>query len=147
MALVVVHPWDDLLESVVGSPPYAIAEAPSGDVILLDGTGTFDRVTKSADGGAPSSTGQAHTAGLALGPPQRQLGVSAWLVASSRCTIRRAPCQLLDRQLLSSATRDVRRRHSARDRSMRCSLDLVQPQCAGPSLQPGGAPALIAARN
>ncbi len=37
-------------ESEVGSPPYAIAEAPSGDVILLDGTGTFDRATKAAAG-------------------------------------------------------------------------------------------------
>ena len=45
------HVADDLLESEVGSPPYAIAEAPSGDVILLDGVGTFDRVTKAADGG------------------------------------------------------------------------------------------------
>jgi hypothetical protein len=45
------HVADDLLENEVGSPPYAIAEAPNGEEILLDGTGTFDPVTKAADGG------------------------------------------------------------------------------------------------
>jgi len=45
------HVADDLLENNVGSPPYAIAEAPNGEEILLDGVGTFDPVTKNADGG------------------------------------------------------------------------------------------------
>jgi len=45
------HVADDLLENEVASPPYAIAEAPNGEEIWLDGVGTFDPVSKAADGG------------------------------------------------------------------------------------------------
>jgi hypothetical protein len=45
------HVADDFLEAAVGSPPWAIAEAPSGDVIMLDGTGLLDVAAKTASGG------------------------------------------------------------------------------------------------
>lgn len=45
------HVADELLETNVGSPPFAIAEAANGHHILLDGTGTFDGAAKTADGG------------------------------------------------------------------------------------------------
>ena len=35
----------------MGSPPWAVAEAPSGDVIMLDGTGLLDAGAKTASGG------------------------------------------------------------------------------------------------
>ena len=44
------HVADDFLEQNVGSPPWAIAEAPNGDEILLDGTGVLDVGAKSASG-------------------------------------------------------------------------------------------------
>jgi len=45
------HVADDFLEEAVGSPEWAIAEAPSGDVIMLDGTGLLDAGAKTASGG------------------------------------------------------------------------------------------------
>lgn len=45
------HVADDFLEGAVGSPPWAIAEAPSGDVIMLDGSGLLDAGDKTASGG------------------------------------------------------------------------------------------------
>jgi len=45
------HVADDFLETNVGSPPWAIAEAPSGDVIMLDGSGLLDAGAKTASGG------------------------------------------------------------------------------------------------
>lgn len=44
------HVADELLESAVGSPPWAIAEASNGDRILLDGTGALDAGAKTASG-------------------------------------------------------------------------------------------------
>jgi len=45
------HVADELLEQEVGSPPWAIASAPNGDTIQLDGTGVLDAGAKTASGG------------------------------------------------------------------------------------------------
>jgi len=45
------HVADDFLEREVGSPPWAVAEAPSGDEVLLDGSGLMDVAAKTASGG------------------------------------------------------------------------------------------------
>lgn len=44
------HVADEFLEGAVGSPEWAIAEAPNGDEILLDGTGWLDVAAKTASG-------------------------------------------------------------------------------------------------
>jgi hypothetical protein len=44
------HVADDLLEEVVGSPPFAIAEAPNGDTVALDGVGVLNAGDKTASG-------------------------------------------------------------------------------------------------
>ena len=60
------HVADDFLEQNVGSPPWAIAEAASGDMIMLDGVGLLDAAARTASGGgrfmhlAPDGTEVAH---------------------------------------------------------------------------------------
>jgi len=60
------HVADDFLEENVGSPEWAISEAPSGDVIMLDGVGLLDAAARTASGGgrfihlAPDGTEVAH---------------------------------------------------------------------------------------
>jgi len=60
------HVADDFLEQNVGSPPWAVAEAPSGDVVMLDGVGLLDAGAKTASGGgrfihlAPNGSEVAH---------------------------------------------------------------------------------------
>jgi hypothetical protein len=44
------HVADQLLEDVVGSPPWAIAASDGGDTILLDGTGVLNGADKTASG-------------------------------------------------------------------------------------------------
>ncbi|MGH9184505.1 MAG: hypothetical protein ACRD0U_01610, partial [Acidimicrobiales bacterium] len=44
------HVADDFLEQAVGSPPWAIASAPNGDWIQIDGTGVMDVAAKTASG-------------------------------------------------------------------------------------------------
>lgn len=44
------HVADEFLEEAVGSPEWAIAEAPNGDKILLDGNGLLDLGAKTASG-------------------------------------------------------------------------------------------------
>lgn len=44
------HVADQFLEEAVDSPPWAIAEAPNGDEILLDGAGSLDAGAKTASG-------------------------------------------------------------------------------------------------
>ena len=45
------HVADDFLEQNVGSPPWAITEAPNGDVLMLDGVGQLDVAAQTASGG------------------------------------------------------------------------------------------------
>ena len=45
------HVADDFLEEAVGSPPWAVAEAPNGDEVLLDGSGLMDAAAMTASGG------------------------------------------------------------------------------------------------
>jgi hypothetical protein len=45
------HIADAFLEVAVESPPWAVAEADNGDMVLLDGTGVLDVPAKTASGG------------------------------------------------------------------------------------------------
>jgi len=45
------HVADDLLEQLVGSPPWAIASADNGDTVQLDGFGLMNVAQKAASGG------------------------------------------------------------------------------------------------
>ncbi|MGH2669122.1 MAG: hypothetical protein ACRDH5_08420 [bacterium] len=61
------HVADQLLEDAVGSPPVAIAAAPNGDTIELDGTGVMDVAAKTASGGGAVTHKNATGAVLATG--------------------------------------------------------------------------------